>query len=104
MRHLAQCRTSALGGHVDACDRCGHVRISYNSCRDRHCPKCQCLKKAEWLEARRERLLPVPYFHVVFTLPPGLRPLALRDKRVVYDLLFAAASQTLEALAAAKCG
>ena len=100
MRHLAQCRTSALGGHVDACDRCGHVRISYNSCRDRHCPKCQCLKKAEWLEARRERLLPVPYFHVVFTLPPDLRPLALRNKRVVFDLLFAAASQTLQALAA----
>lgn len=61
MRHLQECRTAALGGHVDACDSCGYLRVSYNSCRDRHCPKCQSLKKAEWLEARRERLLPVPY-------------------------------------------
>jgi len=73
---IEDCRTAALGGHKDTCDTCGHVRISYNSCRDRHCPKCQSLKKAEWLHKRRARLLPVHYFHVVFTLPHKLRALA----------------------------
>jgi len=100
MRHLQECRTAALGGHVDTCDTCDYVRISYNSCRDRHCPKCQSLKKAEWLEARRERLLPVPYFHVVFTLPEELRPLALRNKRTLFDILFHSAANTLLAIAA----
>lgn len=100
MRHIETCRTAALGGHTDCCDSCGHVRISYNSCRDRHCPKCQNLKKAEWLEARRQRLLPTPYAHVVFTLPGLLRPLLLANRRVGYNLLFAAASQTLLTIAA----
>lgn len=95
MRHLVACRTAALGGHRDACDQCGFTRISYNSCRDRHCPKCQSALRAAWLDARLERLLPVDYFHVVFTLPEQLQPLALKNRRVVYDLLFRAASQTL---------
>jgi hypothetical protein len=95
LRNIAACRTPALGGHVDECDSCGHVRISYNSCRDRHCPKCQGPRRAEWLAQRIERLLPVPYFHVVFTLPDDLRPLALRNKRLAYKILFDAASQTL---------
>ncbi len=95
LRHIATCRTPVLGGHVDECDSCAHVRISYNSCRDRHCPKCQGPRRAEWLAQRIERLLPVPYFHVVFTLPDDLRPLALRNKRVAYKILFDAASQTL---------
>jgi hypothetical protein len=100
LRRLAACRTAALGGHVDACDRCGFTRISYNSCRDRHCPKCQAAKRAEWLQTRLERLLPVEYFHVVFTLPAALHPLILHHPRQLYDLLFAAASQTLLTLAA----
>jgi Putative transposase/Transposase zinc-binding domain len=100
MRRLAACRTAALGGHVDACGRCGYTRVSYNSCRDRHCPKCQARKRAEWLEARLERLLPVEYFHVVFTLPAALYPLVLHHPRRLYDLLFHAASQTLLTLAA----
>ena len=99
LRHIATCRTAALGGHVDECDACGHVRISYNSCRDRHCPKCQAPQQAAWLAQRLERLLPVPYFHVVFTIPDQLNPLALRNKDVVYKILFAAAAQTLLALA-----
>ena len=69
LRHLTACRTAALGGHVDSCDACGFVRLSYNSCRDRHCPKCQGTRQSEWLQARLARLLPVEYFHVVFTLP-----------------------------------
>lgn len=100
MRHLAACRTAALGGHVDACESCGFTRVSYNSCRDRHCPKCQAQARAAWLDARLERLLPVEHFHVVFTLPEQLKPLALRNRRVVYDLLFRAASETLLELAA----
>jgi hypothetical protein len=95
MGHIAVCRTAALGGHVDECDSCGHTRISYNSCRDRHCPKCQARQQVEWLTERFERLLPVPYFHVVFTMPDLLNPLALRNKAVVYRILFDAASQTL---------
>jgi len=100
MRRLAACRTAALGGHVDSCSACGFVRISYNSCRNRHCPKCQKLEQLQWLETRLERLLPVPYFHVVFTLPEALKPLALKNRRLVYNLLFQAASQTLLKLAA----
>lgn len=99
LRHIVDCRTAALGGHVDRCTHCDRVRISYNSCRDRHCPKCQSLKKAEWLEARRQHLLPVSYWHVVFTLPDALRPLALSNKRVVFNVLFAAAAATLLTLA-----
>ncbi len=99
MRHLVQCRTAALGGHVDRCEACDRVRISYNSCRDRHCPKCQSLKKAEWLEARRRHLLPTAYWHLVFTLPDTLRPLALRNKPQLFDLLFECAAQTLQTIA-----
>jgi hypothetical protein len=100
LRRLAACRTGALGGHRDACDRCGYSRVSYNSCRDRHCPKCQGAKRAQWLEKRLERLLPVEHFHVVFTLPAALHPLALGHPRRLYDLLFHAASQALLTLAA----
>jgi hypothetical protein len=100
MRRLTACRTAALGGHVDACAGCGFTRISYNSCRDRHCPKCQALKRAQWLETRLERLLPVPHFHVVFTLPQTLQALMLRNQRALYELLFRAAAQALLALAA----
>jgi hypothetical protein len=100
LRRLVACRTAALGGHVDACQRCGYTRVSYNSCRDRHCPKCQGVKRAQWLQARLERLLPVEHFHVVFTLPAALYPLMLYHPRQLYDLLFQAASQTLLTLAA----
>src|SRR5215472_5477157 len=92
---IARCRTAALGGHVDQCDRCGHRAISYNSCRNRHCPKCRGTARARWLDARAAELLPVPYFHVVFTVPGCLGPLALQNQRVVYDVLFQAAAATL---------
>jgi hypothetical protein len=100
MQHLAACRTAALGGHVDACAGCGFTRISYNSCRDRHCPKCQASKRAVWLETRLQRLLPIGYFHVVFTLPEQLQPLVLHNQRRLYQLLFQAASATLLTLSA----
>lgn len=100
MNNIAACRTATLGAHVDECGGgCGFARISYNSCRDRHCPKCQGLERAAWLSRRLERLLPVPYFHVVFTIPHELNPLALRNKAVVYKILFEAASKTLLELA-----
>jgi hypothetical protein len=99
LRRLTACRTAALGGHVDSCDACGTVRVSYNSCRDRHCPKCQTRRQVEWVESRLARLLPVPYFHVVFTLPEQLQPLGLKNRRVLYSLLFRAASETLMELA-----
>jgi hypothetical protein len=99
MRHIEQCRTAALGGHIDSCDACGKTRVSYNSCRDRHCPKCQSLKKAEWLDERCARLLPVPYWHVVFTIPDALNPLALRNKQLLFDILFMATAQTLQTIA-----
>ena len=95
MRAIERCRTAALGGHVDRCDRCGHQVISYNSCRNRHCPKCQNLDKALWRDARCHEVLPVEYYHVVFTLPAPLAPLALQNKDLVYGILFRAASQTL---------
>ena len=95
MRAIEICRTAELGGHVDQCDHCGALRISYNSCRNRHCPKCQSLEKERWLEARGKDLLPTSYFHLVFTLPEGLRPLALRNQKVVYNLLFKSGSETL---------
>lgn len=95
MRAIEVCRTEVLGGHLDVCGSCGYSAPSYNSCRDRHCPKCQSLAQARWLEQRLDRLLPVHYFHVVFTLPAPLRPVARRNQRVLYKLLFDAASQTL---------
>jgi hypothetical protein len=99
VRALASCRTAALGGPLEQCDRCGHRRAVYHSCRNRHCPKCQALAQEDWLEARRADLLPIPYFHVVFTLPHELCRLALARPRVVYDLLFRAASETLQTFA-----
>jgi hypothetical protein len=95
MAALVSCRTAVLGGHVEECDACTAQRIAYNSCRDRHCPKCQPGKSAQWLERERAYLLPVPYSHVVFTLPAVLAPLALQNPRVMYGLLFQAAAQTL---------
>jgi len=91
LRAIALCRTRALGGHVQQCEGCGHTKPSYNSCRNRHCPKCQASARAAWLEARATELLPVPYFHLVFTLPSQLGPLALQNKQVVYGILFRAA-------------
>jgi len=95
MRAIETCRTPVLGGHLDVCDQCGFERPAYNSCRNRHCPKCQSLAQAKWVEARIERLLPTNYFHLVFTLPGKLRPLALHNRRCVFGLLFQAASRTL---------
>ena len=92
---IARCRTAALGGHVDRCTACGHEAISFNSCRNRHCPRCQANARDRWIAARSRDLLPVPYVHVVFTLPHEFGPLALQNKRVVYDLLFRAAAETL---------
>ena len=100
MRAIEICRTAALGGHVDECDQCGARKISYNSCRNRHCPKCQSLDKERWLEKRCGELLPVPYFHVVFTVPQELNLLALANPRWFYDLLFDSASKTLLEIAA----
>jgi hypothetical protein len=95
MTAIELCRTSKLGGHVDECDTCGHIRISYNSCRNRHCPKCQTLSKEKWLENRKNDLLPVGYFHVVFTIPEELNFLTLLNQRELYSILFQSVSQTL---------
>src|SRR5271167_3252917 len=92
---IRRCRTAALGGHLDECTRCGHRAISYNSCRNRHCPKCQAGARDRWLAARRQELLPTRYVHVVFTLPRELAPLTLQNKKVVYDLLFRTSAATL---------
>lgn len=92
---IARCRTVTLGGHIDACTRYGHSAISYNSCRNRHCPKCQGNARHRWLEARQRELLPTSYVHVVFTLPRELAPLALQNKKIIYDLLFRASAETL---------
>lgn len=100
MRAIETCRTAALGGHVDECDECGAQSISYNSCRNRHCPKCQGLDRQKWLEQRRGELLPVPYFHIVFTVPEELNALALTNPKWFYDLLFESASKTLLEIAA----
>ena len=99
MRDIERCRTAALGGHVEQCDDCGHQRISFNSCRNRHCPKCQSLVRAQWLEDRQAELLPVEYFHVVFTVPQEVAAIAYQNKAVVYDILFHAASETLRTIA-----
>src|ERR1035438_4013216 len=104
MRAIQACRTLALGGHVEQCDTCGFTRQSYNSCRNRHCPKCQALAKAQWLAARQAELLPVPYFHAVFTLPHELNGLALCNKKPVFDILFRSVSETLLAFAANNLG
>ncbi len=95
MHSIKTCRTSYLGGHVEQCDSCGFERYAYNSCRNRHCPKCQALTKARWLQDRTSELLPAGYFHTVFTLPHELNPLALRNKKTVFGILFKAASETL---------
>jgi hypothetical protein len=100
MRDIETCRTAALGGHVDACEECGVIQISYNSCCNRHCPKCQSLAKTRWLKARLEELLPVEYFHVVFTVPDPVAAIALQNKRTVYNILFRTAAQTLRMIAA----
>jgi predicted Zn-ribbon and HTH transcriptional regulator len=100
MRAIETCRTAALGGHVERCGHCAHQRISYNSCRNRHCPKCQTLAREQWLARRRAELLPVTYYHVVFTLPPAIAQLALQNKEEIYNLLFAASAQTLLTIAA----
>ncbi len=96
---LEKCRTAALGGHVDECDKCGHLRISYNSCRNRHCPKCQQTNKERWILARQQQLLPVSYFHVVFTLPQEMNSWCMHYPKQMYDLLFAASHQTIAAFA-----
>jgi hypothetical protein len=100
LRAIARCRTAALGGHIDQCSRCGHQAISYNSCRNRHCPKCQAQARQRWLAAREKELLEVPYFHVVFTLPHELNPLCLRNARILYDLLFRVSAATMLEVAA----
>ena len=100
LRAIVRCRTAALGGHIDACTRCGHrAAISYNSCRNRHCPKCQTGARERWIQARRRELLPTPYVHVVFTLPPQLASLALQNKKAIYGLLLRASAETLLAVA-----
>lgn len=96
---LEKCRTAALGGHVDECDSCGHLRISYNSCRNRHCPKCQGTSKERWILAREQGLLPVSYFHIVFTLPQQLNTWCLHYPKQMYDLLFSSSWQTIKSFA-----
>ena len=100
LRDIGVCRTAALGGHVEECDQCAHRLIAYNSCRNRHCPKCQSTARDQWLAERAKELLPVPYCHVVFTIPDQLAPLALQNQRVCYSLLFRAVSETLQQIAA----
>jgi hypothetical protein len=100
MTAIETCRTAALGGHVESCGDCGHQRVSYNSCRNRNCPKCQGLARAQWLEDRQAELLDVPYFHVVFTVPDLIATIAFQNQTVVYDILFRAASETLRTIAA----
>jgi len=100
MSAIESCRTAALGGHVARCEKCTHTAIAYNSCRNRHCPKCQGAAAQEWLAAREADLLPVPYFHVVFTLPASIADIAYHNKAVIYDLLFTASAETLLTIAA----
>jgi hypothetical protein len=100
MSAIELCRTAALGGHVERCDHCDHQRICYNSCRDRHCPKCQSLARAKWLEDRRSELLNTQYFHVVFTVPQPIAAIALQNKETVYNILFRATAETLRTIAA----
>jgi hypothetical protein len=100
MTAIVRCRTAALGGHVEQCDACGHQRVWYNSCRNRHCPKCQSLARAQWLEDRRSELLTTPYFHVVFTVPEEIAAIACHNKAIVYAILFRAAAETLRTIGA----
>ena len=100
MSAIVSCRTAALGGHVTRCEDCAHTQIAYNSCRNRHCPKCQGAAARDWLAEREAELLPVPYFHVVFTLPAAIADIAYQNKAVIYDLLFKASSETLLTIAA----
>ncbi len=100
VRKIVACRTPALGGHTENCDQCEYERIAYNSCRDRHCPKCQATARSTWLEARQADLLPVEYFHVVFTVPTGIAEIALQNKRTMYGILMRAAMKTLQQIAA----
>jgi Transposase zinc-binding domain len=100
MSAIERCRTAALGGHVARCQDCAYTTIDYNSCRDRHCPKCQGAAAKQWLAEREAELLPLPYFHVVFTLPPAIADIAYQNKAVVYDLLFRAAAETVLTIAA----
>jgi hypothetical protein len=100
MSAIELCRTAALGGHTEQCEDCGLVRCAYNSCRNRHCPKCQGQARAEWLAARQAELLPVAYFHVVFTLPAPAAEIAFQNKACVYAILFRAAAETLSRIAA----
>lgn len=104
LRDVEQCRTPALGGHLDVCEACGASRPSYNSCRNRHCPKCQALRQARWVGERERRILPTHHFHVVFTLPAPLRAVALRYRRLLFDPLFACAARTLRDLARDRLG
>jgi hypothetical protein len=100
MRAIEVCRTAALGGHLERCDQCGHERNCYNSCADRHCPKCQSLARAKWIEDRQSELLDVPYFHVVFTVPEQIAAIAFQNKELVYTILFQATAETLKTIAA----
>jgi hypothetical protein len=100
MAAIERCRTAPLGGHVERCEDCAHLRISYNSCRNRHCPKCQAAAAKQWLADRQAELLPVPYYHVVFTLPAPIADIAYHNKAVVYDLLLKVAAETLITIAA----
>src|SRR6266545_7320232 len=100
MSAIERCRTAALGGHVEQCEDCAHTRIAYNSCRNRHCPKCQGAAAKEWLAEREADLLPVPYFHVVFTVPAQISDIAYHNKAVIYDILFKASSQAMLTIAA----
>src|SRR5256714_3080768 len=100
MTAIERCRTAALGGHVERCENCAHTVIAYNSCRNRHCPKCQGAAARDWLAEREAELLPVPYFHVVFTLPTVIADIAYQNKAVIYDLLFKASSETMLTIAA----
>jgi Putative transposase/Transposase zinc-binding domain len=100
MTAIELCRTAALGGHLERCDECGHERNCFNSCRDRHCPKCQSLARAQWIEDRQSELLEVPYFHVVFTVPQEIAAIAYQNKKVVYGILFCTTAETLTTIAA----
>ena len=100
MTAIEVCRTAALGGHLERCDQCGHERNCFNSCRDRHCPKCQSLARAQWIEDRQSELLEAPYYHVVFTVPEKIAAIAYQNKEVVYDILFRTTAETLRTIAA----
>ena len=100
MAAIEVCRTAALGGHLERCDQCGHERNCFNSCRDRHCPKCQSLARAQWIQDRHSELLEVPYYHVVFTVPKEIATIAYQNKEVVYGILFRAAAEALRTIAA----